>query len=91
VKVRKGQGSGGIRPKSPRAVSAIARRSARRGAQAANGFADDERIPRPFVGVDRFGIGDEAADMIVEQNAVTAEEARQKTRTFVVPHGPRWS
>jgi hypothetical protein len=46
------------------------------GAQAGDSFADDERIhlARPFVGVDRFGIRDKAANMIVKENAVTAEQ-----------------
>ena len=48
------------------------------GAQAGDGFADDERVhlARSLVGVDGFGVGDKTADMVVEQNTPTQLQAK---------------
>ena len=66
---------GCVRPKSQGAAFSAAA-PLDEGAQAGDRFADDESIhlARPFVGVDGFGIGDKAADMIVEQNAIAPEQ-----------------
>ena len=46
------------------------------GAQAGDGLADDQRVhlARALVGVDRLGVGHEAPDMVLEQDAVAAEQ-----------------
>src|ERR1700674_1691516 len=46
------------------------------GTQSRNGLADDQRVHLPcaFVGIDRFCIGHEASDVVLEQDAVAAEQ-----------------
>src|SRR5262249_13388909 len=45
------------------------------GAEASYGFADDQRVhfARSFIRIDSFGVGNEATDMVLEQDAVAAE------------------
>jgi hypothetical protein len=46
------------------------------GTQPRNGLADDQRVhlPSALIGVDRFGIGHETSDVVLEQDAVAAEQ-----------------
>jgi hypothetical protein len=46
------------------------------GADAGDGAADDERVDLPgaLVGVDRLSVGDEPAHLVLEQDAVAAEQ-----------------
>src|SRR5260370_39652849 len=46
------------------------------GTQSRNGLADDQRVHLPcaLVGIDRFGVGHEASDVVFEQDAVAAEQ-----------------
>src|SRR5882724_4407616 len=47
-----------------------------KGAQSRNGLADDQRVhlSGALVGVDRFGVGHETPDVVLEQDAVAAEQ-----------------
>src|SRR5258707_10090945 len=46
------------------------------GTQSRNGLADDQRVHLPcaLIGVDCFGIGHEASDVVLEEDAVAAEQ-----------------
>src|SRR3954471_16838061 len=46
------------------------------GAQAGHRATDDQRLnlPRALVGVDRLGVRDEAADVVVEHDAVAGQQ-----------------
>ena len=46
------------------------------GAEAGDGLADDQilHLIRAFVGVERFGIGEEARDVVVGDDAVAAQQ-----------------
>src|SRR5262249_50716565 len=46
------------------------------GAEASYGFADNQRVhfARAFIGIDSFRVGNEATDMVLEQDAVAAEQ-----------------
>ena len=50
--------------------------------QAGDGAADDQGVDLAgaFVGVDGLGVGDEAADVVLQQDAVAAEEIIGYTR-----------
>src|SRR5262249_12421528 len=46
------------------------------GAEASYGFSYDQRVhfARAFIGIDSFGVSNEATDMVLEQDAVAAEQ-----------------
>src|ERR1700726_1305423 len=46
------------------------------GTQSRDRLADDQRVHLPcaLIGIDRFGIGHEASDVVLEQDAVAAEQ-----------------
>src|SRR5262249_59072193 len=46
------------------------------GAEASYGFSYDQRVRfgRAFIGIDSFGVSKEASDMVLEQDAVAAEQ-----------------
>ena len=46
------------------------------GAEASYGFSYDQRVrfARAFIGIDSFGVGNEATDVVLEQDAVAAEQ-----------------
>src|SRR6516165_11541399 len=52
------------------------RRRSDEGGQAGDGAADDKRVDLAgaLVGVDRLGVGDEPADLLLQQDAVAAEQ-----------------
>src|SRR6266478_2012927 len=54
------------------------------GTQSCNGLADDQRVHLPcaLIGVDCFGIGHEASDVVLEQDAVAAEQLARITDGF---------
>src|SRR5207244_8392770 len=54
------------------------------GTQSRNGLADDQRVHLPcaLIGVDCFGIGHEASDVVLEQDAVAAEQLARLAAGF---------
>src|SRR6267378_1552451 len=54
------------------------------GTQSRNGLADDQRVHLPcaLIGVDCFGIGHEASDVVLEQDAVAAEQLARIANGF---------
>ena len=48
-----------------------------KGTQSRNGFADDQRahLPGALVGIDRFCVGDEPPNVILEEDAIVAARA----------------
>src|SRR5712675_1821557 len=62
-----GRGGNGVRPEAF---------ASHKGTQASDGFAEDQilHLIRAFVGVEGFGIREEACDVVVGDNAIAAEE-----------------
>src|SRR4029450_8417454 len=59
------------------------------GAEAADGTADDQgvHLPGALVGVDRLGVGHEAAHVVLEQDAVAAEQLPGPADRLAHAHG----
>src|SRR5262245_42699107 len=57
-------------------------------AQAGDRLRDDQRLhlPGALIGVERLGVGDEAADVVVEHNAVAAEQLPRPVHGLAHPH-----
>src|SRR5215471_13654281 len=61
---------------SPLRVSAVARPCSDERAEPGDRLADDQvlHLIRAFVGVERLGVGEEARDVVVGENAVAAQQ-----------------
>src|SRR5262245_16519945 len=64
------------------------RRRSDEGGQAGDGAADDQGVDlaRALVGVDRLGVGDEPADLLLQQDAVPAEQLAGVADALPHPH-----
>src|SRR5215831_1672691 len=58
-------------------------------AEAGDGATDDQRIDlaRALIGIDGLGIGDETADVMIEQDAIAPEELARPADRLPRPHG----
>src|SRR5262245_38041931 len=63
-------------PRSRSRSAAALERRLGEGAEASYGFSYDQRVhfARAFIGIDSFGVSNEATDMVLEQDAVAAEQ-----------------
>src|SRR5215471_8114158 len=66
----------------------LGRRSDER-TETGDGAADHERVDlaRALVGIDRLGIGHEPADVVIEEDAVAAQELARPSDRLARPHG----
>src|SRR5476649_2224356 len=71
-----------------RRMVAVAAATSDKGAEAGDGLADDERVhlARALVGIQRLGVGDEAADMVFQQDAVGAEQLARPAHRLAHAH-----
>src|ERR1700730_9985147 len=83
--------SGQPRPATTQSRSQSTTAVSDEGADTGDGAADDERVDLPgaLVGVDRLAVGDEPAHLVLQQDAVAAEQLAGVADRLAHPHGAK--